>query len=103
MQDLIERISKIEEATERIRVEADEEKKRIEAQIQSETAEYDAALEADTEKKLQDIREDYRIKADAALKAQRETADRVLAQIAAYYEKAHVQLGKEICGRIIKD
>ena len=60
MQNLIDRISKIEEATARIHAQAEEEKKKIDKEMQAETDAYNARMEAETERKLEQIRGECR-------------------------------------------
>ena len=102
MQNLIDRISKIEEATARIHAQAEEEKKKIDKEMQAETDAYNARMEAETERKLEQTRGDYRKKAEADLKKQRELEQQVLTHISSYYEKEHDRLSSEIAERIIR-
>ena len=51
---------------------------------------------------LEQIRGDYRKKAEADLKKQRELEQQVLTHISSYYEKEHDRLSSEIAERIIR-
>lgn len=101
MQNLIERISKIEEATERVFAQAEEEKKRIEREMQEKIRIYDTETEEETQKKLAEIRADYQKKSEAELKEQQGRAQQAISHIASYYEEAHGRLSDEIVERIV--
>ena len=102
MENLIDRISKIEEATVRVRDSAEEEKKQVDRRMQEITAALDQKIEAETEERLQQIREEYAKKAEEELSLQQRQGQEELSRISAYYEASHEALSDEILRKVIE-
>lgn len=101
MQELIERIAKIEEAAERIKTQADQEKKRIEAEYRARMSEADRVSETELKRTLEEFEREQREKTETELNRQsRETAEQI-AQIARKYEEAHEAFCDRITERIL--
>ena len=102
MQGLVEKIAKIEEAAERVKQQADQEKRQIEAAYWARMSETDQASEEAFRKTLEQFKQEQRGKTETELKRQREAADERIARIAGRYEEAHEQLCSRIMERILK-
>ena len=101
MQDLIDSISRIEEATVAVQKSAEEEKKRIEAEMKAKQQAFDEALEEETQKKLAEIQAKAKAAVEAEIKKQQTAAEQEEERLTELFEKQHAKWSEEIARKVI--
>ncbi len=102
MQNLIDRITKIEEATELVQNSADQEKEKIEAEIKAKKKKFDDDIEKETEIRIETIRQRFREQAEQKLRNQREQANKMEELMEKIYNENHIRFSDEIVERIVR-
>ena len=102
MQNLIDRITKIEEATELVQNSAEQEKEKIEAEIKAKKKKFDDDIEKETEIRIETIRQRFREQAEQKLRNQREQANKMEELMEKIYNENHIRFSDEIVERIVR-
>ena len=102
MQNLIDRITKSEEATELVQNSADQEKEKIEAEIKAKKKKFDDDIEKETEIRIETIRQRFREQAEQKLRNQREQANKMEELMEKIYNENHIRFSDEIVERIVR-
>lgn len=103
MKDLIDQITKIEEASERTKLRADEEKEKIDERVRESMKQFDESCEEETQERLRKVRETCAARSDADLRGQREKTERLIAELETAYTSSHTQLADAIVKRITEN
>lgn len=103
MDTVIEKISEIESAASSIMDNANERKKVFAKEMEERTAAFDRQLEAETEKKIEELRAAMEINMKDRLDRQRSDSDKVLAAMEKHYEEHHTQLVEDLFNSMIKE
>lgn len=102
MDTIIKNLSEIEMRTREVMQEANEEKKRIDAELRGRTQDFDQALAQETERKIEEIRQRLGIQAEAELAAHRQATADTLKQITDSYQEQHEQLARGLFEQMVK-
>lgn len=103
MDTVIEKISEIESAATSIMNEANEQKKAFAKEMEDRTAEFDAQLEAETNKRIESLRASMEIIMNNRLEKQRIDSKRVLDAMERRYKEHHNQYVEELFYNMIKE
>lgn len=103
MDTVIEKISQIESAATSIMNDANERKKAFAKEIEERTAAFDAQLEAETNKKIEELRASMEINMNDRLEKQRSNSKKVLEAMEKRYEEYHTQYAEELFQTMIKE
>ena len=98
MESVINKLAEIETAATKIMQAAENQKKLQEERI----AKFDADLEAETAKRIEEITTKLHSTTDADQKKQRDSAAELLSSLDAYYEQNHGALSTQIYENIIR-
>lgn len=103
MDTVIEKISEIESAAASIMNDANEHKKAFAKEMEERTAAFDSQLEAETNKKIEELRASMEISMNNRLEKQRNDARHVLKSMEQHYEDHHTQYVEELFNTMIKE
>lgn len=103
MDTVIEKISEIESAATSIMNEANERKKAFAKEMEERTAEFDAQLEAKTNKRIESLRASMEITMNNRLEKQRNDSKRVLDAMERRYKENHSQYVEELFYNMTKE
>ena len=98
MESVINKLAEIETAATKIMQAAENQKEQQEERI----AKFDADLEAETAKRIEEITTKLHSTTDADQKKQRDSAAELLSSLDAYYEQNHGTLSTQIYENIIR-
>ncbi|UWP57983.1 hypothetical protein [Ruminococcus gauvreauii] len=101
METVIKKLSEIEVAAKKIMDNANAELKVLDARMQENSDAFDAQVEADTRRRLGELRENLEKENNAALKKLKDDTEKGLTHLNQYYEEHHEALADEIVKRII--
>lgn len=103
MDTVIEKISEIESAAASIMNDANERKKAFAKDMEERTAAFDAQLEAETSKKIEELQAGMEISMNKRLEKQRSDSQKVLEAMEQRYEDHHTQYVEELFNTMIKE
>lgn len=103
MDTVIEKISEIESAATAIMENANEEKKAFAKEMEERTAAFDAQLEAETNKRIEELRARMEIEMNDRLEKQRNDSEKVLRALDKRYQEHHAQYVEELFKKMIKE
>lgn len=103
MDTVIEKISEIESAAASIMNDANERKKAFAKEMEERTAAFDAQLEAETNKKIEELQAAMEINMNNRLEKQRSDAQRILKAMEQHYEDHHTQYVEELFNTMTKE
>lgn len=103
MDNVINKLSEIEQTAASIMEAANARKKEFASEMEKKTADFDAALEAETEKKVTDLRAQMETTMQSKLETQRSDAEKVLRQMEESYHTNHHSYAKELFQSMIKE
>ena len=101
MESVINKLAEIETAATKI-MQAAENQKKLQDEQQERIAKFDADLEAETAKRIEEITTKLHSTTDADQKKQRDSAAELLSSLDAYYEQNHGTLSTQIYENIIR-
>ena len=101
METVIKKLSEIEVAAKKIMDNANAELKVLDARMQENSDAFDAQVEADTRRRLGELRENLEKENNAALRKLKDDTQKGLSSLNQYYEDHHEVLADEIVKRII--
>lgn len=96
MESVINKLAEIETAATKIMQAAENQKKLQDEQQEERIAKFDADLEAETAKRIEEITTKLHSTTDADQKKQRDSAAELLSSLDAYYEQNHGTLSTQI-------
>ena len=102
MESVINKLAEIETAATKIMQAAENQKKLQDEQQEERIAKFDADLEAETAKLIEEITTKLHSTTDADQKKQRDSAAELLSSLDAYYEQNHGTLSTQIYENIIR-
>ena len=102
MESVINKLAEIETAATKIMQAAENQKKLQDEQQEERIAKFDADLEAETAKRIEEITTKLHSTTDADQKKQRDSAAELLSSLDAYYEQNHGTLSTQIYENIIR-
>ena len=102
MESVINKLAEIETAATKIMQAAENQKKLQDEQREERIAKFDADLEAETAKRIEEITTKLHSTTDADQKKQRDSAAELLSSLDAYYELNHGTLSTQIYENIIR-
>lgn len=103
MDNVINKLSEIEQTAASIMEAANARKKEFASEMEQKTADFDAALEAETAKKVTDLRAQMETTMQSKLEKQRSDAEEVLKQMEESYRINHRAYAKELFQAMIKE
>ena len=103
MDNVINKLSEIEQEDASIMEAANVRKKEFAVQMEKKTADFDAALEAETAKKVSDLRARMETTMKAKLDKQKSDADELLQHMEKSYQANHNAYAKELFQSMIKE
>ncbi|WP_313583491.1 ATPase [Lacrimispora sp.] len=103
MDTVIEKISEIESAAASIMNDANERKKAFAEDMEEQTAEFDAQLEEETSKKIEELQAGMEISMNNRLEKQRSDSEKVLKAMEQRYEDHHTQYVEKLFKTMIKE
>lgn len=103
MDTVIEKISEIESSATSIMENANERKKAFAREMEERTAAFDAQLEAETNKKIEELRASMEINMNNRLEKQRSDSKKVLETMEKRYEEHHTQYVEDLFQTMIKE
>lgn len=103
MDTVIEKISEIESAASAIMEDASEQKKAFAKEMEERTAAFDAQLEAETNKRIEELRARMEIEMNDRLEKQQNDSKKVLRALEKRYQEHHVQYVEELFKKMIKE
>lgn len=103
MDNIINRLSHIEDTAVRIMESVDSEKKKIASEMEEKTREFDEKLASDTQKQLDELRVRLNAQKDMELEKLRLETNKVLEQFQAKFDEKHSQWAQEILTSIIEE
>lgn len=102
MDNIVEKLSEIDHAAEAVVTHAEAEKANLEKEIQSERNAFDAALEAKTQKELEDIRAGLERQMTDIMARQRRQNESAIKKLEKDFEEKHTEYAKEVIRHIIE-
>lgn len=103
MDTVIDKISEIEAAATAIMDDANERKKAFAREMEERTAAFDAQMEAETNKRIGELRARMEIEMNERLEKQRSDSQKVLRAMEQRYEEHHTQYVEELFNKMIKE
>lgn len=103
MDTVIEKISEIESAATAIMEDASEQKKAFAKEMEERTAAFDAQLEAETSKRIEELRARMEIEMKERLEKQRSDSQKVLRAMEKRYQEHHTQYVEELFKKMTKE
>lgn len=103
MDTVIEKISEIESAATAIMEDANERKKAFAKEMDERTAAFDAQLEAETNKRIEELRARMEIDMNDRLEKQRDDSKKVLHAMEKRYQEHHTQYAEELFEKMTKE
>lgn len=103
MEELLSRISEIDAAAANILADADKQKSLLSEELDSRIKKFDAQVEKDTKKQLDDIKVRLDKEAKETLAKLRSSTEKELKRLDSLYQSKHTQMAKEILQNIIKE
>lgn len=103
MDTVIAKISEIESAATAIMENANERKKAFANEMEERTAAFDAQLEADTNKRVDELRARMEVDMNERLKKQRDDSKLILDAMEQRYQEHHTQYVEELFKNMIKE
>ncbi|MCI5648807.1 MAG: hypothetical protein MR332_05145 [Fusicatenibacter sp.] len=102
MESVINKLAEIESAAFRILQGAENQKKLQDEQQDERIAKFDAELEATTESRIRQIKNNLQSKTDADQRKLQTAAAELLSSLDIYYKQNHGTLSSQICEKIIR-
>ena len=102
MNEIVKKLSEIERTAEAVTAHAEEEKARLEREIQDKRDAFDRELEEKTKKRLVAIQSSLQEQRDRVLQKQGEKNQAVIEEMKADFEEKHTVYAKEIVRHIIE-
>lgn len=102
MEPIIDKLSEIETAASRIMESAVNETRIQDRKAEEQTAQFDAQVEAATQKKLESLRADLQKRSERELENLKTTMERSLSSMDRYFQENHGQITDEIYHKIIR-
>lgn len=102
MDAIIEKLAEIEATAEAIVDSAEKQKFEVEKEIQKRRDEFDRNLNAETEKKLDKIREEGRIKLERAVREESAKNHSMIDSLEKEFKEHHTEYAKEILKQILE-
>ena len=103
MDTVIEKISEIESAAASIMEDANDRKKAFAKEMEEQAAAFDAQLEAETNKKIEELQDAMEINMNNRLEKQRSDAQRILEAMEQHYETHHTQYVEDLFNTMTKE
>ncbi len=103
MDTVIAKISEIESAATAIMENANERKKAIAGEMEERTAAFDAQLEAETNKRVDELRARMEVEMNERLEKQRNDAQKILEAMERRYQEHHTEYVKELFNKMVKE
>lgn len=103
MDTVIEKISEIESSATSIMDNANERKKAFAKEMEERTAAFDRQLEAETGKKIEELRAAMEINMKDRLEKQQSDSDKALTAMEKHYEEHHAQFAEDLFNTMIKE
>jgi len=103
MDTVIEKISEIESAAASIMNDANERKKAFAKEMEERAVAFDAQLEAETNKKIEELQASMEISMNNRLEKQRNDSQKVLEAMEQRFEDHHTQYVEELFNTMIKE
>lgn len=102
MEQIISKLSEIETAAKTIMEDTDRQKKALSAEMERQCKEFDAALAAETDRKVGEIRRNLESEKNDLLASLSKETEAAVQALDSYYEKNHQRLSKEIFEKILE-
>ena len=103
MDTVIEKISEIEASATAIMEDANERKKAFAKEMEERTAAFDAQLEAETNKRIEELRARMEIEMNERLEKQRNDSQNVLRAMEQRYQEHHTEYVEELFKKMTKE
>lgn len=101
MEELLNKLSEIENAARSIMEAADRSKQALSEEMEKKQKAFDRQLEQETDARIEQIRSDLEREKDIELTALRQNTENAYKQLDSYYEKNHERLSRELFQKII--
>lgn len=101
MEQILNKLSEIEITAHRIMEDADRTKAALTAEMEQECKKFDAGLEEETIRKIQELRSSLEQKKNSELEALRRSTEKALADLDSYYMKNHEKLAEELLDKLL--
>lgn len=102
MEQIISKLSEIETTAKGIMDDTDRQKKALSEEMEKQCKEFDAALAAETDQKVGEIRRNLESKKNNLLASLSQETEASIQALDSYYEKNHQRLSKEIFQKILE-
>ena len=102
MEQILNKLSEIELTAKRIMEEADETKNALSAEMEQECKAFDAALEKETNDRIQELRNSLEKKKDTEINTLRQETEKILSDLDGFYSKNHQQLSEKLFQKLLE-
>lgn len=102
MEQIFNKLSEIELTARRIMEDADRTKSALSAEMEQQCKVFDAELEQETNKKIQQLRSSLEEKKNAELAALRQSMETSLTELDAYYSRNSEKLSEELLHKLLE-
>lgn len=102
MEQIFNKLSEIELTARRIMEDADRTKSALSAEMEQQCKAFDAELEQETNKKIQQLRSSLEEKKNAELAALRQSMETSLAELDTYYSRNSEKLSEELFHKLLE-
>lgn len=102
MEQILSKLSEIEVTAQRIMEDADRTKATLSSEMEQQCRNFDAELEQETNRKIQELRDSLKAQKDQELTALRNRTEKHLADLDAYYRQNHRQLAEQLFQQLLK-
>lgn len=102
MEQVLNKLSEIETIAKRIMEDADSTKNALSAEMEQSCKAFDAALEEETNKKIQELRSNLEQKKDAEISSLRRQMETTISDLDNYYTQNHQQLSEILFQKLLE-
>lgn len=102
MEQILNKLSEIENTAKLIMEDAAKTKTALSAEMEQECKAFDAALEKETNSKIQELRNSLEKKKDAEITALRRQMETALSDLDAFYSSSHQQLSEALFRKLLE-
>lgn len=102
MEQILSKLSEIELAAKSVQLEADKTRKVLSEEMEKQSKDFDAVLEKETGKKIQQIRDGLEKEKNAQLTALRQETEAHLTALDHYFTENHERLSEELFHQILQ-
>lgn len=102
MEQILKKLSEIETTAQRIMQDADRTRATLSSEMEQQCNDFDAALNHETDRKIQKLRSNLEAQKDQELSSLRKRTEQHLADLDSYYNANHLKLSEDLFQKLLK-